>query len=278
MASASAFVIVQQPRITEEYSLITIKTEKELSALFVAGQITGTILENMMWKIAPGMTGLELNAFAEKEIKSHGAIPAFKGYKNFPHSVCISINNELVHGIPSTRKFQKGDVVGLDFGVIYKQMHGDSAVTIVVGEASSEVSRFLTVCQQALENGLLQVRSGLRLGDVSSSIQAGLEGRGYGIVQNYGGHGIGRALHEEPDVPNIGLAGTRHLLRAGMALALEPMIAMGNPATIVGDDKWTVLIKDGSLGAQFEHTVYIDANGFPIVTTRRPSEKIKYSL
>ena len=254
--------------------MITIKTSEEMDALLYAGQFTGQILEKMMWEIRPGMTGLELNAFAEEEIKKRNVLPAFKGYKGFPHSVCISINNELVHGIPSSRKFQHGDVVGLDFGVIYERMHGDSAVTVVVGQyiEDPEVQRFLNTCKAALELGILQVTGGGRLGDVSSAVQSGLEGRGYGIVKNYGGHGIGRALHEDPDVPNIGLAGTRHLLRPGMALALEPMIAMGNPATVVGDDKWTVLIKDGSLGAQFEHTVLINELGFPVVTTRRPTE------
>ncbi|MEE8517990.1 MAG: type I methionyl aminopeptidase, partial [Dehalococcoidia bacterium] len=213
-------------------------------------------------------TTADLDAIAEKEIVSFGAIPAFKGYRGFPATLCVSINEEIVHGIPSDRVIREGDVVGLDLGAIVDGLYGDSALTVAVGEVSEETSKQMDAGRNALFAGIAMVRAGNRIGDVSAAVQAEIERRGdYGIVREYVGHGIGRQLHEPPNVPNFGQADRGPELLPGMAIAIEPMVNFGTRATAVLDDDWTVVTADGSTSVHFEHTVIV-TEGEPIITTR----------
>ena len=233
-----------------------------------AGRITGLTLVKLRDSIVAGMTTAELDAIAEREILALGAIPAFKGYRGFPASLCVSINEEIVHGIPSGRVIKDGDVVGLDLGAIVDGLYGDSALTVAVGGASAETQKQMDAGRAALFAGISMVRAGNRIGDVSAAVQAEIEGRGdYGIVREYVGHGIGRQLHEQPNVPNFGPSGRGPLLQPGMAVAIEPMVNFGTQATQVLGDDWTVVTADGSTSVHFEHTVIV-TEGDPIITTK----------
>lgn len=233
-----------------------------------AGRITGEVLVVLREAIAHGMTTLELDQIAEREIVARGAIPAFKGYRGFPGTLCVSVNDEIVHGIPGSREITSGDVVGLDLGAIVDGLYGDSAVTVAVGEVGEHVRAQMETGRAALLAGIAQVRAGNRIGDVSNAIEAEVLSRGqYGIVREYVGHGIGRKLHEEPSVPNYGLGGRGPLLKPGMAIAIEPMINFGGDRTKVLDDDWTVVTADGTVSVHYEHTVIV-TDGDPIVTTR----------
>lgn len=247
---------------------ITVKSSKELDRMVEAGRITGLTLIKLRDSIAAGVTTAEMDAIAEKEILALGGIPAFKGYRGFPATLCISINEEIVHGIPSGRVIEEGDVVGLDLGAIVDGLYGDSALTVAVGEVSADTRKQMDAGRNALFAGIAAVRAGNRIGDVSAAIQAEIERRGdYGIVRGYVGHGIGRNLHEQPNVPNFGPGGRGPLLQPGMAIAIEPMVNFGTQETEVLDDDWTVVTADGSTSVHFEHTVIV-TEGDPIITTR----------
>ena len=233
-----------------------------------AGRIVAETLALLQQKIRPGITTAELDALAESAATRHGAVPSFKGYHGYPASLCVSINEEVVHGIPSPRRvLQEGEIVSLDYGVIFKGYHGDSAITVPVGKVSPVARRLIEVTEGALYAGIAQARAGRRLGDISWAIQSYVEGEGFSVVRQYVGHGIGRQMHEEPQVPNFGPPGRGRHLRPGTTLALEPMVNVGGYLTTVLDDDWTVATEDGSLSAHFEHTIAV-TEGDPEILTR----------
>jgi methionyl aminopeptidase len=247
--------------------MISLKSEREISQMRIAGGIVAQILEEMVNKVKPGISTGELDKFAESRCKDLKVTPAFKGYHGFPASVCISINDEVVHGIPSSKRILKdGDIVGLDFGVIYEGWFGDSARTVAVGKISSEAQKLLDVTRGSLQAGIAECREGNRIFDIGHAVQKYVEGYGFGVVREFVGHGIGRALHEEPQVPNYGPKGKGLLLKAGMVLAIEPMINAGSHEVKVLSDGWTAVTVDRSLSAHFEHTVAITRNGPEILT------------
>ena len=222
-----------------------------------AGRITAMVLERLRLQVRPGMKTKELDAIAARELEKLGAKPSFKGYQGFPANLCVSVNDEIVHGIPGERILAEGDIVSLDFGAIFMGFHGDAAVTVAVGETSPQARQLIEATEGALKAGIAAAYPGARLGDISAAIQHYVEARGYSVVREYTGHGIGREMHEEPQIPNFGLVGTGPVLRKGMTLALEPMVNAGDWRTRVSDDHWTVLTADGSLSAHFEHTIAI---------------------
>ena len=246
---------------------VSIKSPKELDLMREAGQIVGRTLQTLRMSVEPGMETRELDAIAERDIVSMGGKPAFKGYRGFPATLCVSVNHQIVHGIPGGLVVQEGDMVSLDLGAIVGGMYGDSAITVVVGEVPEEEQRLLEVCEASLWAGIEQAKPGARLGDVSAAIQGEVERRGtYGLVREYGGHGIGRALHEEPFLPNFGQPNRGLLLRPGMVIAIEPMVNIGGDETKVMGDKRTVVTADGTRSAHFEHTVAITEDGPEVLT------------
>jgi methionyl aminopeptidase len=222
-----------------------------------AGKIVATILEVLSKQVKPGMKTKELDVIAARELKRLGAKPSFKGYRGFPANLCVSVNDEIVHGIPGERVLNEGDVVSLDFGVIFKGFQGDAAVTVGVGEISSQAEQLMETTEGALKASIAVARPGARLGDISAAVQNYAESRGYSVVREYTGHGIGRKMHEEPQIPNFGAPGVGPMLKKGMTLALEPMVNVGDWHTRVGGDHWVVLTADGGLAAHFEHTIAI---------------------
>jgi methionyl aminopeptidase len=252
---------------------IEIKSEKEIAVMRQAGRIVAEVLRILTDHLRPGMKTKELDIIAERELKRLGAESSFKGYRGYPATVCVSVNDEIVHGIPGDRVMKNGDIVALDFGAIYQGFQGDAAVTVPVGEASPEAMRLIEATRGSLESGIAAAKAGAKLGDVTAAIQSYAESRGYSVVREYTGHGIGRQMHEDPQIPNsteppYGLQpGTGPVLKNGMTLALEPMLNAGGWRTRVADDHWTVLTADGSLSAHFEHTISIN-NTEPEVLTR----------
>ena len=246
---------------------IDIKNEKNIDAMRQAGRIVATILGILSKQIKPGMETRELDVIAAREVKRRGARASFKGYRGFPASLCVSVNDEIVHGIPSKRTLHEGDIVSLDFGAIFNGFQGDAAVTVGVGKISSTAKQLLETTEGTLKAGISAAYAGARLGDISAAIQNYAESRGYSVVREYTGHGIGREMHEEPQIPNFGLSGSGPVLKKGMTLALEPMVNTGDWHTRVGNDHWTVLTADGSLSAHFEHTIVI-TDDEPEVLTR----------
>jgi methionyl aminopeptidase len=236
-----------------------------------AGQIVAEVLLRLQDEVKPGVTTLDLDRIAEEMTRKRGAVPAFKGYRVgtrvFPASLCVSINEEVVHGIPASRALKEGDIVGLDFGVAVEGYFGDAAVTVPVGKISPEAQHLLDATRGSLWQGIRTINVGGRLGDLSHAIQSYAEGAGLSVVREFVGHGIGRQLHEEPQVPNFGEPGRGRLLREGMVLAIEPMLNLGEPGVMVKDDGWTAVTRDGSLSAHFEHSVAITAEG-PVVLTQ----------
>ncbi|MEE8124922.1 MAG: type I methionyl aminopeptidase [Nitrospirales bacterium] len=247
--------------------MIILKTPEEIEKIHRASQIVGECQKLLIRELKPGMTTLKLDALTEECIRDLGGIPAFKGYRNFPKSLCASINEEVVHGIPSKRELQDGDIIGLDIGAIVEGFYGDGAVTVSVGEVPAQVHELIIVTQAALLKGLEQAVVGNRLSDISSAIQAHVEKHEFSVVRDFVGHGIGRQLHEEPQVPNYGRPGQGPRLKAGMALAIEPMVNMGESGVKVLEDGWTAVTSDGSLSAHFEHTISIEPTGPPRVLT-----------
>jgi len=246
---------------------IIIKNDEELDAMRQAGKVVASILTKLRKQIRPGMETRELDTIADKELKRMGAKSSFKGYRGFPANLCVSVNDEIVHGIPGKRVLREGDIVSLDFGAIFMGFQSDAAITVGVGKISPEAEQLLEATENALEAGVNAARLGASLGDISAAIQKHAESKGYSVVREYTGHGIGREMHEEPQIPNFGLPGSGPVLKKGMTLALEPMLNIGDWYTRLGDDRWTVLTGDGSLSAHFEHTIAI-TNGEPEVFTR----------
>ena len=247
---------------------IIIKSEEEIVIMRQAGKIVAEILKTMRKKIKPGMKTKELDKIAEEELVRLGAKSSFKGYRGFPANVCVSINDEIVHGIPGDRVMNDGDVVSLDFGAIYNGFQGDSAMTVTVGKASPEAQKLIVATRDSLQAGIEAAREGATLGDVSAAIQNYAESKGYQVVREYTGHGIGRDMHEDPQIPNFGMPGTGPVLKKGMTLAIEPMLNTGSWRTRVAEDKWTVLTADGGLSAHFEHTIAIRDNEAEVLTER----------
>ena len=248
--------------------MIILKSPHELEKMAEAGRIVAATRRRVLEGVRPGITTAELDAIAEEHIRSNDAVPSFKGYRGFPASICASVNEELVHGIPGSRVLLEGDLLSLDFGAIWEGYHADSAVSVFVGgmPPSGEAEKLVRVTEDALEAGLSQVREGGRLTDIAHAVQQVVEGAGFGVVREYVGHGIGQSLHEDPPVPNYGEPGRGPELRSGMALAVEPMVTLGDFATKVLDDDWTVVTQDGSLCAHFEHTVALTEGGPQILT------------
>jgi len=247
---------------------IIIKSEREIDIMRQAGRIVATVLEILMKQAREGMKTKELDAIAATEVERLGAKPSFKGYHGFPANLCVSVNDEVVHGIPGERVLKNGDIVSLDFGALFMGFQGDSAVSIGVGEISSQAQELIKATEGVLTAGIAAARTGARLGDISATMQSYAESRGYSVVREYSGHGIGREMHEEPQIPNFGLPGTGPMLEKGMTFALEPMINVGDWHTRVGDDHWTVLTADGSLSAHFEHTIAITDGEAEVLTAR----------
>jgi len=250
--------------------MIVVKSREELARMRQAGRIVAEVLEAMREHARPGVTTGELDALAYEIISRRGAVPSFKGYRGFPASICASVNEQIVHGIPGSRVLCEGDILSVDVGAIYRGYHGDAAITVGIGTISPEARRLMAVTLQALEAGIQQVRPGGRLWDVIRAIQTRVESAGYQVVREYQGHGIGRDMHEDPSIPNyLGNSNVRPRnvhLRVGMTLALEPMVVAGDWHTRVLDDGWTVVTADGKLAAHFEHTVAVTENGPEILT------------
>ena len=253
--------------------MIILKSRDEIEKMRAASQVVALALAGLAEKVRPGVTTGELDRFAEDVLRSHGAVPSFLGYKGYPSAACISINCEVVHGIPGSRRLEEGDIVGIDLGAIVNGYHGDSAITVPVGQVSAEAARLMKVTREALFAGIKMAEAGNRLGDVSHAIQKHAESRGYSVVRDLVGHGIGRTMHEEPQVPNFGPPGRGPLLEAGMTLAIEPMINAGGYQVETLADGWTMVTKDRRLSAHFEHTVAVTENGADILTLR-PGEEI----
>jgi methionyl aminopeptidase len=236
---------------------VILKSSQEIDLMRTAGKILAEVLLRLREEVRPGVTTADLDAVAAKEMKRHHVEPSFLGYHGYPARLCASVNDEIVHGIPGPKVLNEGDIIGLDCGVIYKGFQADSAVTVPVGQITDDTQRLIDVTRTSLEAGIAAARNGARIGDISAAIQAVIEAAEFAIVREYVGHGIGRKLHEEPQVPNFGVAGRGLLLRKGMALALEPMVNTGTWQTRVAPDHWTVLTADGGLSAHFEHTISI---------------------
>lgn len=245
---------------------IIIKSEREIAIMRQAGRIVAIVLELLKSKLRSGMKTKELDVIVARELKKLGAEPSFKGYRGFPANICVSINDELVHGIPGERVINKGDIVSLDLGAIYDGFQGDAAITVPVGKISPQAERLVATTRGALEAGIAAACPGARLGSISAAIQNYAESRGYSVVREYTGHGIGRQMHEEPQIPNFGRPDEGPELKKGMTLALEPMVNAGDWRTRLGSDRWVVLTADGSLSAHFEHTIAI-TDGKPEVLT-----------
>lgn len=251
--------------------MIVLKSTREIEIMRQGGQILADLIEHLRGTVKAEMSTLEIDEQVEAFITGRSALTAFKGYRGFPSSVCVSINEEVVHGIPSAhRRLKEGDIVGLDLGCIVDGYYADCAFTMAIGEIPPPVERLLDVTRQSLELAVEQCRSGRRLSDVSHAVQQHVEAHGFAVVRAFVGHGIGRALHEEPQVPNFGEPGRGPQLKPGMVLAIEPMVTMGSGDVRILDDGWTAVTTDGSLAAHFEHTVAVTEKG-PSVLTRHPS-------
>ena len=247
--------------------MIVLKSPQELDKMRRAGHIVAVTREKVLAAVRPGVTTAGLDRVAEQHIRARGATPSFKGYRGFPASICASVNDEVVHGIPGDRALAQGDLLSLDFGAIWEGYHGDSAVTVFVGEPpSAEGEKLVRVTEDSLEAGISQIRPGGRLSDIGHAVQQVVEGAGFSVVREYVGHGIGQSMHEDPPIPNYGEPGRGPELRPGMALAIEPMVTLGDWATRVLDDDWTVVTEDGSLCAHFEHTVALTGDGARVLT------------
>ena len=245
---------------------VTIKSLQEMESMRRAGAVVGATISVLRDAVTPGMKTRELDAIAYREIRRLGGKAAFKGYRGFPATICTSINHEIVHGIPGDRVIRDGDLVKMDVGAVVDGFIGDAAITVGAGEISDEARDLIDVTRLSLEEGIRAVRDGARVGDIGQAVQEFAEGRGYGVVREYVGHGIGRFLHEDPQVPNYGPAGRGALLRRGMTIAIEPMVNIGDWRTRLLDDQWTVVTADGSLSAHFEHTVAITDDGAEVLT------------
>jgi len=247
--------------------MIILKSEREINYLRDAGKIVAETHVEVKKAVKPGVTTLDLDEIAEEYIKSRGAIPAFKGYHGFTGNICASINEEVVHGIPGLRKLKNGDNVSIDIGAVINGYNGDAAITVPVGEIDAEVQKLLDVTEESLYKGIEQAIVGNRLSDISHAVQLHVEQHGFGVVRDYVGHGIGRSMHEDPQVPNFGSPGRGPRLKAGMTLAIEPMVNLGTYEVETLDDGWTVVTLDGKRSAHFEHSIAI-TDGKPEILTK----------
>jgi methionyl aminopeptidase len=249
--------------------VIELKSAREIGLMRTAGHILADVVDRLRETVKPGVSTLEIDEDVESFIRGKGATPAFKGYRGFPATVCISINDEVVHGIPSAhRRIKEGDIVGLDLGCIVEGYYADCAFTLAIGDVPPKVQQLLDVTRESLDVAIAECRAGRRLSDVSHAVQAHVEGHGFSVVRAFVGHGIGRALHEDPQIPNFGDPGRGPQLRPGMVLAIEPMVTMGSWEVKVLDDGWTAVTRDGSLAAHFEHTIAVTEAGPEVLTSR----------
>lgn len=246
--------------------MIYLKSEAEISKIQKAGVIVANALQEIKKMISPGLSLLEIDRFAESWALSHGSLPAFKGYHAYPASICLSVNNVIVHGIPNSYVLKSGDIVGVDYGVVLDGYYGDSAITVAVGDVKPEVVTLMDVTKRSLEIGIEHSFPGNRVGDVGHAIQTYVEGFSFSVVRNFVGHGIGKKLHEDPAIPNYGQKGKGLKLETGMVIAIEPMVNAGGYETDVLADGWTAVTKDGSLSAHYEHTIAITRTGPRILT------------
>ena len=247
--------------------MIICRSAAEIEKLRRSGRLVKEILEETRERVRPGVSTMDLEKFVEKRLGQVGAQPASKGYRGYPCSLCTSVNDEIVHGIPSSRRLKEGDIVGLDLGIILDGYYGDSAITVPVAHISEEAQKLLRVTEEALEQGIQQARLGNRLGDISAAVQRHVEEHGFSVVREFVGHGIGRDYHEEPQIPNYGKPGHGPALKEGMVFTIEPMVNAGKSALRVLDDHWTAVTADGEYSAHFEHMIAVTRNG-PDVLTR----------
>jgi len=248
--------------------MITIKTEDEIQAMREGGRMLATVLQAMRNQARPGLTPKDMAAIAASELKKLGGQPAFLGFHGYPDVICISVNNQVQHSIPNTIPFRAGDVVNFDFGVRWKDMITDGGISVCIGdEFTSDTKRLLAGTEKALKDALAVVKDGVRVGDISAVIERTLRKNKLGIVRELVGHGVGHALHEDPEIPNYGSAGRGPVLKAGMTIAIEPITTLGDPAIFEARDGWTLLTQDGSWSAQFEHTILVTKTGCEILTT-----------
>jgi len=249
--------------------MIILKSLQEIEKIRKASLIVADILDSIRELVRPGISTLALDEFAERFIKTAGATPAFKGYRGYPKTLCTSINSEVIHGIPSKDVLLKeGDIISIDVGVIVDGFYGDAAVTLPVGAIAPEAERLMKVTEESLYRGIAEAKTGNRLFDISHAVQGHVESHGYSVVREYVGHGIGRSLHEDPQIPNFGESEQGPRLKPGMVLAIEPMVNIGGSETVVKEDHWTAVTADGSLSAHFEHTVAVMADG-PWILTKK---------
>lgn len=246
--------------------MIHIKMPDEIAAMREGSRILAQILHELAISVKPGMQTIALDILAEALMSRHNVAPSFKGYRGFPQVTCISINEEVVHAIPGTRVIKDGDIISIDCGVIHKGFHTDAAVTVLVGNVAPEAKAFVKSAQAAFERAIAEIKPGCRTGDIGFAIQQYIESRGYSIVRDFVGHGVGRNLHEEPEVANFGKKGKGPILLPGMTIAIEPIIAMGRKEVDILPDQWTAVTRDKSLACQIEHTLAITLTGYEILT------------
>ncbi len=246
--------------------MVTLKTPEQIAKMREAGRVVAAMLAATRAAVRPGVTTVDLDRVAADVLKRAGAESSFLGYYGYPNTICTSVNEQIVHGIPSKRRLKEGDIIGIDAGAIIDGWHADAAITVPVGEVSAEAKKLIAVTEEALRKGIAAARIGSRLGDIGAAVQQYVEAQGYSVVRNYVGHGIGRAMHEDPQVPNYGTADRGKDIKEGLCIAIEPMVNVGGFATKVLEDQWTVVTEDGSLSAHFEHTLACLPGG-PVVLT-----------
>ncbi len=246
--------------------MINIKSDWEIELLRKANRIDAEVLQILKAHCIPGITTGELDRIAEEEIKKRGALPGFKGYYGYPATLCASINDIIIHGIPGKRKLKEGDIISLDLGTIYEGYYGDAAITVAVGQISKEAQKLMEVTEKSLHKGIDAALPGNRVGNISNAVQRFVESNGFSVIREFTGHGIGAKLHEQPAVPNFGNKGTGPILKEGMTIAIEPMVTVGGWETQTLEDGWTVKTQDGSLSAHFEHTILIKNGGAEILS------------
>jgi methionyl aminopeptidase len=246
--------------------MILLKSLQEIAKMEVANRIVAEILEGVKEKVQPGIETRELDELAEELCRKHKVQPAFKGYRGYPRSICVSVNEEVVHGIPGPRRLKAGDLVSLDFGVKYDGYYGDAAITVGVGEVGEKARALMAATEKSLYAGIEMVKAGKRLSDISHAVQTVVEGAGFGVIREFVGHGIGRSLHEDPQIPNFGPPDRGPTLQVGMTFAIEPMTSMGSWRVRILQDGWTAVTQDGSCAAHFEHSVALTENGVLILS------------
>lgn len=256
--------------------MIIYKSTEEIQSMRRSNQIVAKILSELGVMIKPGIQTKDLDEHAERRTREMGAVPAFKGYRGYPASLCTSINEEIVHGIPSSRILRSGDIISLDFGVVFNGFYGDAAVTYPVGEITPQAERLIATARDAFYKGMAKIKEGNRLSDISHAIQGHVEAQGFSVIRSFVGHGIGFSLHEEPQVPNFGTQGRGPKLRPGMVLAIEPMIASGNWEVEILSDNWTAVTKDRGLSAHYEHTVALTQDGAEILSLPESEKNHEY--